>query len=418
MLYYALMNDRETVRDLARRVKEIAAEPEQAEKTRLWRACNDLKPVRPMVYANPQGGWEELDRQWIILECAATTYRGLEHQLRRLILRRERIPDDYPVTDVFRIPPVTTGDTYEDYGVSLRTTRPDETNGAYHIEPIINGADDIEKLHFRPVRIDLAATNARWEFVTEAIGDILSVIRVGRSNWRYGLTRVLIHMRGFQQMLLDYYENPRLIHRLMAFLRDDFLREIETYRSAGAVGLSNYPTMGLGSGGLGYCSDLPEEGTIDSIPGTEEGIAWGESQETVGVGPDQFDEFVLQYQQPLLKQFGLVDYGCCEGLENKIQLLTERLPNLRWIAVSPWADREAIARHIGSDYVFVYKPNPSRICAKTPDWEAAESDIRGTLEIAQGSPVHIVMKDTKTFQNDGERITRWCEMAMNIACEA
>ena len=412
------MNDRETVRDLARRVREIAAEPEQAEKIRLWKACNDLEPVRPMVYANPQGGWAELDRQWITFECAAEPYRGLEHQLRRLILRREHIPDDYPVTEVFRIPPTTTGDTYEDYGVSLRTTRPDEADGAYHIEPIINGADDIEKLHFRPVRIDMAATNAYWEFVSEAIGNILPVIRVGRSSWRYGLTRVLIHMRGFQQMLLDYYENPRLIHRLMAFLRDDFLREIERYRSAGAIGLSNYPTMGLGSGGLGYCSDLPEEGTIESMPATDEGIAWGESQETVGVGPDQFDEFVLQYQQPLLDQFGLVDYGCCEGLENKIHLLTARLPNLRWIAVSPWADREAITSHIGSEYVFVYKPNPSRICSKAPDWGAAESDIRSTLNIARRCPVHIVMKDTRTFQNDGERISRWCEMAMNIACEA
>jgi hypothetical protein len=137
----------------------------------------------------------------------------------------------------------------------------------------------------------------------------------------------------------------------------------------------------------------------------------------VGVGPDQFDEFVLQYQLPLLRRFGLVDYGCCERLDGKLDLLIEKIPNLRWVAVSAWADREKMAGKIGNRYVYVYKPNPSYLCAPQPDWEQAERDIRQTLEIAGNCPMHIVMKDTNTFCGQPERITQWAQLAARIVKE-
>ena len=41
--------DRSILRDLAQRVAEIAARPEQAEKARLWTVCNDLRPERAIT---------------------------------------------------------------------------------------------------------------------------------------------------------------------------------------------------------------------------------------------------------------------------------------------------------------------------------------------------------------------------------
>ena len=136
------------------------------------------------------------------------------------------------------------------------------------------------------------------------------------------------------------------------------------------------------------------------------------------VGPDQFDEFVLQYQLPLLRRFGLVDYGCCEPLDRKYDLLMQKIPNLRWLAVQRWADRALAAEKIGADYVYVYKPNPAPICTPTPDWDDAEKDIRDTLEVARDCPLHIVMKDTHTFCSQPERITRWTNLASRLARDA
>jgi len=113
----------------------------------------------------------------------------------------------------------------------------------------------------------------------------------------------------------------------------------------------------------------------------------------------------------------MVDYGCCESLDYKLDLLIRKIPHLRWVAVSPWADREICAGKICNKYVYVYKPNPALICSPRPNWEKAEQDIRETLTIARGCPVHIVMKDTSTFCNEPERITKWAELATRIAKE-
>jgi hypothetical protein len=100
-----------------------------------------------------------------------------------------------------------------------------------------------------------------------------------------------------------------------------------------------------------------------------------------------------------------------------VALLIAKVPRLRWVAVSPWANREALAEQIGRAYVYVYKPNPARICSPDPDWQAAEQEIRETLEIARGCPIHIVMKDTHTFHRQSDRITQWAEMASRVVRE-
>ena len=82
------------------------------------------------------------------------------------------------------------------------------------------------------------------------------------------------------------------------------------------------------------------------------------AQELTAVSPAMHDEFMLQYQLPILKPFGLVAYGCCEDLTNKIDMLRQ-IPNLRRIAVSPFANVARCAEQIGQDYVLSYRPSPA-----------------------------------------------------------
>ena len=91
------------------------------------------------------------------------------------------------------------------------------------------------------------------------------------------------------------------------------------------------------------------------------------------------------------------------------------LDNLRWVAVSPWADAEKMAEQIGRDYVYLYKVNPALVVSPQPDWEAAEKQVREINKITEGMSVQFSLKDTNTFCNEPGRITRWVEMAKNIA---
>ncbi len=52
-------NEVSLIRDLARRVAEIAALPEQAEKEKEWRRHNALEPGKPLVLIFPAGSCRE-----------------------------------------------------------------------------------------------------------------------------------------------------------------------------------------------------------------------------------------------------------------------------------------------------------------------------------------------------------------------
>jgi len=404
--------DRDVLRRLATRVAEAAALPIQAERARLWRDLNALKPRRPMVLAFPEGGWRELVPD-SLAECADPLLRAWELGLRRTLYAHEHIRDDWPLTDWFNVGWAV---GLSDYGLSPSFARTEEL-GSYRWEAPVEGPADLDRLHFRTVSIDRAETARRVEMAQEMLGDILRVRVHGALWWSLGLTQTLIHLRGLQQVMLDIYENPALLHRLMAFLRDAALRELETYESEGVLSLNNGPDDYVGSGGVGATDELPVPGS-DGHVRTADMWVLGESQEFVGVGPAQFDEFALQYQLPLLSRFGLVCYGCCEPLDRKLDLIMRRIPNLRRVSVSPWCDRAAAAQELGDRYVYSWKPNPATVCGPTVDYQAVEHTIRETLQIAQGCCVEMVMKDTHTFQGDPRRIARWSEIASRLAEQA
>ncbi len=241
--------------------------------------------------------------------------------------------------------------------------------------------------------------------------------RVGETLCRAKLTRDLVHLRGLDQLMLDMYDHPQFLHWLMAFMRDEKRREWELYEREGVLSLNNGPENMMGPGGLGHTAELPAPDYAGQVR-RQDMRCWGESQETVGVGPEQFHEFVLQYQLPLFERFGLVDYGCCEPLDHKLDLLIAHIPRLRAVAVSSWCDRELVAQKLENRYVYVYKPDPTPVCLPRENLQAAEQEVRETLEIARGCCVAIIMKNTQTFCQEPERLTRWTDMASRLVREA
>lgn len=363
-----------------------------------------------MVLADPQHGWREL-----IPEPAGVCddLRDIERSLRRKIYRHEHIHDDYPITDILEIPWAI---TVSDYGLQEVQTHIPETF-AYRWDPPIKTETDFDTLRPRTIVIDREATARRQEFAMDLLGDILTVRLVGESICRAKLTRDLVHLRGLEQMMLDMYDHPQFLHRMMAFMRDEKMREWELYEREGVLSLNNGPEYMVGPGGIGHTTELPAADYAGHVR-MKDMRCWAESQETVCVAPDQFLEFVLQYQLPLIERFPMVDYGCCEPLDYKLDVLIEHIPRLRAVAVSHWCNREVVADKLGNRYVYVYKPDPTTLALPSADLQAAEQELRETMELARGCCLSIVMKNTSTFCNEPERLTRWTEMASRLCQEA
>jgi len=232
-----------------------------------------------------------------------------------------------------------------------------------------------------------------------------------------GMTWTAIELIGMENMMLYMYDNPDGLHRLMGFLRDDHLAFASWLASEGLLNLNNRNDY-IGSGSTGYTHDLPEPDQEDGTKiHTRDQWVLLESQETVGVGPEQFEEFVYPYQLSIAKEFGKCYYGCCEPVHSRIEILKE-IPNLARVSVSPWADEAFMAEALNTDIVYSRKSNPTLISTEIFDEDAIRSDLRHTLDVARGCRVELIMKDVHTLNDQPDRLPRWVKIAREVVDEA
>ena len=343
--------EREILRRLAARVAELAARPIEQEKRTLWTKHNDLVPVRPLLFCSPENGWNEIitvDQ----IQCQHELARSWELRLRKEIYWGEQMGDDRVIEPWFNIGWVH---TCTDWGLH-ETNVGGEHGGAKTWTSPIKELADLDKLRFQTITVDRSATERLMSVAKETLGDLLPVRLRGAWYWTLGMTWEVIKLRGLEQMMVDMYDNPELLHRLMAFLRDGTLNIVDFLEKEGFFTLNNEGDY-TGSGGFGWTKQLPAAGFAGRVRAKDQWCL-AESQETVGVSPAMFEEFVFRYQLPILKRFGLACYGCCEAVHGRWHLLRQ-IPNLRRVSVSPWCDRAKMAENLGNRYIYSLKPHPA-----------------------------------------------------------
>lgn len=356
-----------------------------------------------MVLCFPEGAWEEILPPESC-QCVDPNLREWEMTLRRTLYAGEVLKTDQVIEPFFDIRwRVTIGD----YGVYVPMTHGDN-RGSYVWQPPLTDIErDLSKLHFRPLSVDRDATQRELQLAGEMFGDLLTPRIHGMHWWTLGLTWEAIKLIGLEQIMLAMYDQPEALHKLMAFLRDEHLHFIEWFEREGLLtdntGAGDY----VGSGGVAALSDGPaKEGAVRLSD------MWGfaESQETVGISPAMFEEFVLPYQKPLLEKFALNYYGCCEQLEQRFEKVERGVPRLRRVSVAPHAHQRKLAEQIAGRYVFCRKCDPVPVCVGFNE-EAIRADLRHTLEAARGQTLELILKDTHTVQHEPWRLARWVEIA-------
>ena len=69
-----------------------------------------------------------------------------------------------------------------------------------------------------------------------------------------------------------------------------------------------------------------------------------------------------------------------------------------------------MAEHLGHNYVYCRKPNPSYVSAGWNE-DIIRQDLRRTLEVTKGLSVQLVLKDVHTVNGEPRRFGRWVEIA-------
>jgi len=394
--------ERRALRDLAQRVAEVAALPEQAEKRGLWHAHNRLEPGRPLALVFPEDSWAEV-LPADTLELTDPFWRQQEWYLRHLLYRHERLHDDFVIEPHLYVTKLFRG---TGWGLSPGYQSTGQPKGAWHYDPPLKEPADIERLTYPTIEYDAEATQRAHDAVAAALGDILEV-RVHCPPWHANLIGEACALRGIDQVMLDMYDRPAWLHQLTGFLAEGVCRQVRQLEAEGRLTLNNEHHYN-DSGGIGYTDELPTPG-FDGRVRLQDLWGFGVAQEAVGIGPAQHDEFILEYQLRLLHHYGLNAYGCCEPYHTKFGML-ERVPRLRRVSISPWCELEASAEACRDRWILSWKPNPALIVGRF-DPERIRADVRRTLEATRGCVVEMVHKDTFTVEHEPQRLETWARIA-------
>jgi hypothetical protein len=396
--------DREILRRLAAKVRELASRPREREKRESWYEHNALRSRVPLILVDPENGWNEIIPAGT-LQCQGSLARRWEIVLRKEICYGESLNDDRPIEALFEI-----GHTYSESGFGVEETYHGGVEGqSYSWEPALHGPADLEALQSPRIELDQETTRQTLELAQEVLGDLLAVRLRDVWWWSLGMTWDLSKLVGLQQLLLLVYDDPRLLHRLMAFLRDANLAKLDALEAQGLLCLNNDHSY-VGSGGLGYSRELPRRALDGSVVRTVDLWGFTESQETTGLSPQMFAEFVFQYQRPIQERFGLNCYGCCEPLDPRWQVVRQT-PTLRRVSVSPWADQRRMSEALADRIIYSRKPSPAPLAVAHLDEDLVRQDIRGTLEITRGNVVELIMKDNHTLGHNPQNLVDWVRIA-------
>ena len=405
--------DISVLRDLAKRVREIAEMPDNIEKIGLWKDHNSLIKTRPLVLCFPENAYEEII-PYGILQAKDPFIREYEWYLRSQIYHWEELGDDWPITSRLKVPAIF---NITRWGVDEIWENPEQSDGAARFTQVIKKESDLEKLEYPKLIFYEEDTRRNLEYVQEILGDILDPYAyhgVIPMFFDIGMIGFFSRLRGYDQILIDMMDRPQWVHKAMDFLSSGTLQLMKDAEKRGLLGLNNADNY-IGTGGVGYTHDLPQKDFTGNVR-LKDLWGLGEAQDMTGLSPQMLDEFILPYQIRLLENFGLNYYGCCEDLSKKFKVV-KKIPNLRRVTVSPWTDMKIAAQELEDKYVYVWKPNPSYLAMDDFDEELMRKKIKAGFEITRENIVEIIMKDTHTLRHDPGRMKKWARIAKELADE-
>ena len=418
-------SEREYLRELAKKQLEYSKLPVMAERERLWFLHNRLEGTRPMVVMEEGTFVKEILPPQRCVHPAAVR---MEQQLSQVIAAYETFDDDKVVPDFF---PVYFDIKTEILGLARKRTIAEEGLG-FHIEPVFQTLEEgLPLIKPSVYSYDRDKTTAYEKMVQDVLGDILPVIKKNSFNhWFTAPTQHMVEIMGMENMYCAMMNESDNFRKFMDLLTDNIIQCLRWQEEQGLMLLNNGNDY-MGSGSYCFSDELFTSGAAGTVCSRD---TWGHinSQESIGISPDQFNEFIFPCYEKLAREFGLVYYGCCEPVHAYWDKSLSRLPNLRKISVSPWCDEafmaERLAEHRvqcpagrqaepGKKIIYSRKPSPNFLGIKAAFDEAAfTAYIKNTATLLKNRvKAEFIFRDIYTLHGNMEKVRRAVDITRAIA---
>jgi len=403
--------DKVVIRDLAAAAAEIASLPVQEEKRVLWRKLNALKPERPMVMID-QVCWNEMNLDdELTLQCVDDECRGYEQHLRRILFQWKHFPVDMVVEPFIRVPMAIQN---SGFGINIQedTAVTDSTNDvvSHLYGNQFQTEEDLDKIRNPIVSHDLAESERRIDVAHELFDGLLDVVLWGADPY-LSLWDVIAQWMGVESALFALVDKPDYIHSLLARMTEGYLCMLDQLEDQG---LMCGPQSLIHCTGA-YTDELPAPDYDPAKPRTKDLWMFGLAQMLGSVSPKMFKEFEVDYASQICERFGLVYYGCCDPLHDRMDQV-RMIPNVRKVSMSPWVDEARGAAEIGRDFVYSRKPNPVLFAMVHLNADLMREDLAKTLDVClqNSCPLEYILKDISTVRYEPERLSEWATIAMHV----
>ena len=403
--------DRKVIRELATQVAEIAALPAQEEKRELWRKLNGRRPDRPMVMID-QVCWNEMEiGDELALRCTDQECRGYELRLRYILFQWRHFPVDMVVEPFIRVRKAV-GNTGFGVGVQEDTATTDPTNSVVGHKYVnqFRTMDDLEKVQTPRISHDPAETDRRVALAHELFDGLLEVRPEGVDAY-LSLWDPISTWMGVENALYTIVDQPELMHGLVGRMTDGYLSALDQLEEQGLLCGPQSLVHCTGA----YTDELPADGYDPARPQTKDLWTFGLAQMFSTVSPAMFKEFEVDYASRICARFGLVYYGCCDPLDQKMDEV-RMIPHVRKVSMSPWVDEERGAAEIGDEFVYSRKPTPALLAEQRFDPDRVRDDLLASRRVCEkhGCPLELILKDISTVRYEPERLFQWAQIAKEV----
>lgn len=399
--------DLERLRCLAHQQVEIAGSEKMSNIVQCWRDnCLFRKNARPMVTI--ELGTFEDEILPPLMQCQGEEARSLERRLLSNIVNHTLFDDD---TIVKSYMPFSYSAPFTPFGIRIQvehTASDDQSLGHHFVEQISDLQEDFHKL--KPSSFSLTPkeeTQKQIDAYNELLGDILP----GKPE-SFALVAVptqdVVHIMGMENMFYAMYDYPELFHKMMDRLSDDYISLCHALEQNGYLGATT-SAQRVCQGSYCFTDQLPEDKETYSTRDI-----WGylDSQESSGLSPQMYEEFIFPYYRKIMKQLGRVSYGCCEAVDPIWDNCLSQVENLGKVSISPWCSEEAMGERLrGRQITYLRKPTPNLIGLTAQlDEDAVRAHFRKTVRAARGCALEIVQRDVYRIYNTPDKVRRYVEL--------
>ncbi len=397
-------DDVRIVRDLAARVMELALSEEYERRRRRWRDVNELrKPDRAPVWCRIALARREVlpDSE---LQCEDPTCRSMEKSL-RYDLYKAWVGDDEIRAPWWSVRAIIRPEEAPVWGLQTGQSIGSTEQGGFRYYHPIQTPDDYEKLRVPRFYYDRDATEQAAARMTDLLGDAMPVRVEGYPPLIPMQQYYLENLRGMGPMMEDLAFRPHLVHRAMARLTEGILNGMRVAEEAEVLTTNHHEPM--------FCSDPVNDPPAEGPVGLHNLWVAANSQEFDTVGPAMHEEFLLSYQKVCFQSFGRVQYGCCESLSHKTDIVLG-IPNLRIFVSSFWSDLDEVIEACGKRYCIMWRQSAAQVTL--PDTlEDHRAHLESGLSRLQGHYYQVVLRELETLHGHPNRLREWARLAIEMA---